>query len=320
MNDVSAPALIQPADDRSVAEAGARLRAGQLVAFATETVYGLGGDATNDRAVAAIFAAKGRPSFNPLIAHVADFDQVAPLVQVDDRARALMKRFWPGPLTLVLPRAAHSPISLLASAGLDTIAIRMPDHVVARAIIRAAGCPIAAPSANRSGAVSPTTAAHVAESLGERAGLIIDGGPCRVGVESTVLDVSTPFPTVLRPGGITADQIEAVLGQQPRSAQADAHAPKSPGMLESHYAPALAVRLNAGSARAGEALLGFGAMDCTLNLSPAGDLEEAAAHLFAMMRALDRAPFTALAVAPIPEHGLGAAINDRLRRAAAPRS
>lgn len=320
MNDVSAPALIQPANDRSVAAAGARLRAGQLVAFATETVYGLGGDATNDRAVATIFAAKGRPSFNPLIAHVADFDQVEALVQVDDRARALMARFWPGPLTLVLPRAAHSPISLLASAGLDTIAIRMPDHDVARAIIRAAGRPIAAPSANRSGAVSPTTAAHVAESLGERAGLIIDGGPCRVGVESTVLDLSTPTPTVLRPGGITADQITAVLGQQPRSAHADASAPKSPGMLESHYAPALAVRLNAVHARAGEALLGFGVMDCTLNLSPTGDLEEAAAHLFAMMRALDRPEFTALAIAPIPEHGLGAAINDRLRRAAAPRS
>lgn len=318
MNDVSAPALIQPANDRSVAAAGARLRTGQLVAFATETVYGLGGDATNDRAVAAIFAAKGRPSFNPLIAHVADFDLIETLVQVDDRARALMKRFWPGPLTLVLPRAAHSPISLLASAGLDTIAIRMPDHDVARAIIRAAGRPIAAPSANRSGAVSPTTAAHVAESLGERAGLIIDGGPCRVGVESTVLDLSTPIPTLLRPGGITADQIEAVLGQKAQSAQADASAPKSPGMLESHYAPALAVRLNAEHAHAGEALLGFGAMDCTLNLSPTGDLEEAAAHLFAMMRALDRAPFTALAVAPIPEHGLGAAINDRLRRAAAP--
>ena len=313
-------ARIEPATPLSVAAAGARLRAGQLVAFATETVYGLGGDATNDRAVAAIFAAKGRPSFNPLIAHVADFDQVETLVQVDDRARALMARFWPGPLTLVLPRAAHSPISLLASAGLDTIAIRMPDHDVARAIIRAAGCPIAAPSANRSGAVSPTTAAHVAESLGERAGLIIDGGPCRVGVESTVLDLSTPTPTLLRPGGITADQIKAVLGQQPQSAQADASAPKSPGMLESHYAPTLAVRLNAAHARAGEALLGFGAMDCTLNLSPAGDLEEAAAHLFAMMRALDRAPFTTLAVAPIPEHGLGAAINDRLRRAAAPRS
>ncbi|AVM74904.1 L-threonylcarbamoyladenylate synthase [Magnetospirillum gryphiswaldense] len=313
-------ARIEPATPLSVASAGARLRAGQLVAFATETVYGLGGDATNDHAVAAIFAAKGRPSFNPLIAHVADFDLIETLVQVDDRARALMKRFWPGPLTLVLPRAAHSPISLLASAGLDTIAIRMPDHDVARAIIRAAGRPIAAPSANRSGAVSPTTAAHVAESLGERAGLIIDGGPCRVGVESTVLDLSTPIPTLLRPGGITADQIEAVLGQKTQSAQADASAPKSPGMLESHYAPALAVRLNAEHAHAGEALLGFGAMDCTLNLSPTGDLEEAAAHLFAMMRALDRAPFTALAVAPIPEHGLGAAINDRLRRAAAPRS
>lgn len=320
MSQTLTHARIEAATPLSVAEAGILLRAGQLVAFATETVYGLGGDATNDRAVAAIFAAKGRPSFNPLIAHVADFDQVETLVQVDDRARALMARFWPGPLTLVLPRAAHSPISLLASAGLDTIAIRMPDHDVARAIIRAAGCPIAAPSANRSGAVSPTTAAHVAESLGERAGLIIDGGPCRVGVESTVLDLSTPIATLLRPGGITAEQIEAVLGQKPRSAQADASAPKSPGMLESHYAPARPVRLNAGHAHAGEALLGFGAMDCTLNLSPTGDLEEAAAHLFAMMRALDRAPFTALAVAAIPEHGLGAAINDRLRRAAAPRS
>ncbi|MBR9973288.1 L-threonylcarbamoyladenylate synthase [Magnetospirillum sulfuroxidans] len=311
---------IEAATPAFVAEAGAMLRAGQLVAFPTETVYGLGGDATNDHAVAAIFAAKGRPSFNPLIVHVAKIAEAETLVRIDARARALMAQFWPGPLTLVLPRAAGSPISLLASAGLDTIAIRLPAHDVARAVIRAAGRPIAAPSANRSGAVSPTTAAHVGESLGGRIGLILDGGPCRVGVESTVLDLSGPAPCLLRPGGITAEQIEAVLAQKLSRPTAHSAAPKSPGMLESHYAPSLAVRLNAATAANGEALLGFGPMACTRNLSEQGDLEEAAANLFAALRALDDPAFTAIAVAPIPENGLGCAINDRLRRAAAPRS
>lgn len=310
--------LVEPATPAVLAEAGALLRVGRLVAFPTETVYGLGGDATNDRAVAGIFEAKGRPSFNPLIVHVAEASDAERLVVVDDRARAVMARFWPGALTLVLPRRADSPVSLLASAGLDTIAVRVPDHPVARALIRAAGRPIAAPSANRSGAVSPTLAEHVAESLGARVALILDGGPCRVGVESTVLDLSGERPALLRPGGIAVEALEAVLGPLVRPTDG-AHAPKSPGMQESHYAPGLAVRLNATRAEAGEALLAFGPMDGTLNLSPGADLAEAAANLFAMLRALDRPDFTGIAVAPIPEHDLGLAINDRLRRAAAPR-
>ena len=319
MITLPAAARIEDATPAAIAEGGSLLRDGRLVAFPTETVYGLGADATNDRAVAAIFEAKGRPSFNPLIVHVATPGDVEALVTVDDRARAVIARFWPGPLTLVLPRRPDSPVSLLASAGLDTIAVRLPDHAVARAVIAAAGRPIAAPSANRSGAVSPTLAQHVAESLGARVGLILDGGPCRVGVESTVLDLSGTTPALLRPGGVPVEALEAALGLRLVRPTDHADAPKSPGMLESHYAPGLPVRLNAPSAAPGEAMLGLGAMDCTLNLSPSGDLEEAAANLFAMLRALDRPDFAAIAVAPIPDHGLGLAINDRLKRAAAPR-
>lgn len=312
-------ARIEPATPATIAEGGEMLRAGRLVAFPTETVYGLGGDATNDRAVAAIFEAKGRPSFNPLIVHVADAAGAEALVRVDERARAVMARFWPGPLTLVLPRRADSPISLLASAGLDTIAVRLPDHPVARALIAAARRPIAAPSANRSGAVSPTLPEHVAESLGARVGLILDGGPCRVGVESTVLDLSGEQAALLRPGGIAVEALEQALGGRLVRPTDHADAPKSPGMLASHYAPGLPVRLNVTQPEANEAVLAFGAMAGTLNLSPTGDLEEAAANLFAMLRALDRPGFTGIAVAPIPDHGLGLAINDRLKRAAAPR-
>ncbi|HLO79190.1 MAG TPA: L-threonylcarbamoyladenylate synthase [Magnetospirillum sp.] len=319
MTTLPAPAEIEPASPAAIALGGEMLRQGRLVAFPTETVYGLGADATNDRAVAAIFEAKGRPSFNPLIVHVAEPAEVETLVAVDDRARAVMARFWPGPLTLVLPRHANSPVSLLASAGLDTIAVRMPDHPVARAVIKASGRPIAAPSANRSGAVSPTLAEHVAESLGARVGLILDGGPCRVGVESTVLDLSGAEPALLRPGGIAVEALEQALGCRLIRPTDHADAPKSPGMLESHYAPGLPVRLNVTAPAAGEAVLGFGAVACTVNLSPGGDLAEAAANLFAMLRALDRAEFSGIAVAPIPEHDLGLAINDRLRRAAAPR-
>ncbi|MBX9635071.1 MAG: threonylcarbamoyl-AMP synthase [Magnetospirillum sp.] len=313
-------ACIETASPAAIAEAGGLIRDGRLVAFPTETVYGLGGDATNDRAVAAIFEAKGRPSFNPLIVHVADAADAEALVVVDDRARAIMARFWPGPLTLVLPRADHSAVSLLASAGLDTIAVRMPDHPIARALIRAAGRPIAAPSANRSGAVSPTLAEHVAESLGARVGLILDGGPCRVGVESTVLDLSGERPALLRPGGVPVEALELALGCVLIRPTDHADAPKSPGMLASHYAPSVAVRLNASHGLPGEALLALGDAAGTLNLSPSGDLEEAAANLFAMLRALDRPEFTGIAIMPIPEHGLGLAINDRLRRAAAPRT
>jgi L-threonylcarbamoyladenylate synthase len=301
-------------DTATITEAGRLLAAGQLVAFPTETVYGLGGDATNDHAVAAIFAAKGRPTFNPLIVHVARVEQAEDLVVVDPRARRLMARFWPGPLTLVLPRRPGSPVSLLASAGLDTIAIRLPDHAIARALIEAAGRPLAAPSANRSGGVSPTRAEHVDADL---AALVLDGGPCRVGVESTVLDLSGDHPALLRPGGIPLEELERELGPLLRTENPTA--PKSPGQLESHYAPGLPVRLDAEEPHPGEALLGFGPGAAELNLSPSGDVAEAAANLFAMLRALDRPGFSGIAVRPIPEHGLGLAINDRLRRAAAPR-
>ncbi len=308
----------------TVSEAARLIRDGGLVAFPTETVYGLGGDATNERAVAAIFEAKGRPQFNPLISHVLDVAEARRLVQWSDTADKLAARFWPGPLTLVLPRTKDSPIALLASAGLDTVAIRAPVHPVAQALIRAAGRPIAAPSANRSGAISPTRAEHVVESLGERVKMILDGGPCLVGVESTVLDLTTATPTLLRPGGATREAIEAVIGAVALSdaIPSGEAARKSPGQLESHYAPARPVRLNASSVGTDEGLLAFGphppagAM-LTCNLSPSGDLGEAAANLFAHLRALDRPGIGRIAVMAIPQTGLGLAINDRLRRAAA---
>lgn len=307
----------------TVSEAARLIRDGGLVAFPTETVYGLGGDATNERAVAAIFEAKGRPQFNPLISHVLDVAEARRLVQWSDTADKLAARFWPGPLTLVLPRTKDSPIALLASAGLDTVAIRAPAHPVAQALIRAAGRPIAAPSANRSGAISPTRAEHVVESLGERVKMILDGGPCLVGVESTVLDLTTATPTLLRPGGATREAIEAVIGAVALSdaIPSGEAARKSPGQLESHYAPARPVRLNASSVGTDEGLLAFGphppagAM-LTCNLSPSGDLGEAAANLFAHLRALDRPGIGRIAVMAIPQTGLGLAINDRLRRAA----
>lgn len=315
--------LVEPTAE-TVAEAARLLRDGRLVAFPTETVYGLGGDATNDRAVAAIFEAKGRPQFNPLISHVLDTASAKAFVKWNDDAEKLAARFWPGPLTLVLPRTEGSPISLLATAGLDTVAIRAPSHPVAQALIRAAGRPVAAPSANRSGAVSPTRAEHVAESLGERVPMILDGGPCLVGVESTVLDLSGNRPALLRPGGATREEIEAVVGPIVLSdaIPSGESARKSPGQLASHYAPSRPVRLEATRVGPDEGLLAFGpgapagAM-LTCNLSPAGDLGEAAANLFAMLRALDRPGIGRIAVMPIPQTGLGLAINDRLRRAAA---
>lgn len=297
------------------------IRGGRLVAFPTETVYGLGADATQDRAVAAIFAAKGRPAFNPLIAHVLDAAEARRHVVWNDLAERLAAAFWPGPLTLVLPRVENCRLSLLASAGLDTAAVRAPSHPIARALIAAAGVPIAAPSANRSGAISPTRPEHVVESLGDSVDLVIDGGPCEVGLESTVLDLTTPRPTLLRPGGTTREAIEAVIGAiEQGPAIGAAGALHSPGQLESHYAPCAAVRLNATTAAAGETMLGFGPIDGARNLSPRGDLVEAAANLFAMLRQLDASGASTIAVAAIPEEGLGIAINDRLRRAAAPRS
>ncbi len=312
---------VQPADETHLAQAGRILRDGGLVAFPTETVYGLGADATNDEAVARIFAAKDRPSFNPLIVHVRDAGEASGYVAMNEDARALADRFWPGPLSMVLPRHADCSLSLLVSAGLETVAVRVPRGNVAQALIAATARPIAAPSANRSGAVSPTTAAHVADSLGDAVDMILDGGPCPVGLESTVVDLSHGTPTLLRPGGLPLGDIEAVIGPLRRAGR-DA-AIKSPGMLERHYAPGRPLRLDATDVLSGEALLAFGANPPTgaaviLNLSPRGDTAEAAANLFAMLRALDRPDVAAIAVMPVPETGLGLAINDRLRRAATP--
>jgi L-threonylcarbamoyladenylate synthase len=309
---------VVPATEASIAEAAAALRAGHLVAFPTETVYGLGADATNDRAVASIFAAKDRPRFNPLIAHVPDADAALALVRGDGRAARLAARFWPGPLTLVLPRADGCPVSLLATAGLETLAVRVPDHPVALALLRATGRPVAAPSANRSGSVSPTAAAHVAESLDGIPDMILDGGPCAVGVESTVIDLSGAQPVLLRPGGVPAEAIETIVGPL---AAAGGGAPRAPGMLERHYAPRHPLRTDATAVRGDEALLAFGpraltGAAVTRNLSATGDVEEAAANLFAMLRELDRADVAGIAAMAVPETGLGRAINDRLRRAA----
>ena len=321
------PPATSPATTEAIAHAAKLLREGRLVAFPTETVYGLGGDATSDTAVAAIFAAKGRPHFNPLIVHVPSLAEAEAIAILDARARQAARFFWPGPLTLVLRRREGCPVSLLASAGLDTVAVRMPAHPVAQALLRETGRPLAAPSANRSGRVSPTEAAHVATEFGAEFGegiaLILDDGRCPVGLESTVLDLSGATPCLLRAGGLTLERLSEHLGPI-ETGRGNPHAPRSPGQLSSHYAPRLPLRMDAVGVRPGEALLAFGPLPRfgfvhVLNLSPRGDLTEAAANLFAMMRRLDRPDFTGIAVMPIPEQGLGRAINDRLRRAAAPR-
>lgn len=318
---------IVAADDRSIAEAARLIRAGELVAFPTETVYGLGADATDGRAVARIFAAKGRPSFNPLIAHVADLAAAQRLAIFDPESLALAAAFWPGPLTLVLPRQPDCPVSDLATAGLDTIAIRMPSHPVALALLAAARVPVAAPSANRSGHVSPTTAEHVADDLGDRVAMILDGGPTDHGLESTVVACRPDGIHLLRPGAVTAEEIERITRRPLRrpAEPSQPTAPQSPGQLESHYAPRAAVRLDASDVRSGEALLAFGPDPLghdgpMINLSRTGDLIEAAGTLFAALRSLDASGVIVIAVMPIPNVGLGEAINDRLKRAAAPRS
>ncbi len=323
---VTAPApRILAATATAIAEAARAIRAGRLVAFPTETVYGLGANATDDRAVAAVFAAKGRPQFNPLIVHTADADAARRLARFDVRAEALAAAFWPGPLTLVLPRAENCPVSRLASAGLDTLAVRVPDNEIARALLAACGCPLAAPSANPSGRTSPTTAAHVAALLGARVDLILDGGPCRVGLESTVLDLSGALPKILRLGAVGPEDIAKRIGQAALDASHetvdDDAARRSPGQSRRHYAPSVPLRLDATDVRAGEALLAFGrdvpkTSGPFRNLSVAGDVIEAAANLFAMLHDLDRPGVAAIAVMAIPEQGLGRAINDRLRRAA----
>lgn len=307
-----------PLDEAGLDRAARTVRRGGLVAFPTETVYGLGADATNDTATASIFAAKGRPQFNPLIVHFADADVLQRHVEVTEIARRLADRFWPGPLTLVLKRRADCKLSRLVSAGLDTVAVRMPAHGGARDLLRLTGRPIAAPSANASGRLSPTTAAHVAASLDGRVDLILDGGPCKVGLESTVLDATGDDPVLLRPGGLAVEAVEDLIGRRVLRSLHDDNAPKSPGMLLSHYAPGLPVRLNAESAGPGEAHLGFGDISGTVSLSVEGDLLEAAANLFRLLHELDDPRrFSGIAVAPVPETGLGLAVNDRLRRAAA---
>ncbi len=319
------------ADAAGIARAASLIRAGRLVAFGTETVYGLGADATSARAVASVFAAKGRPHFNPLICHYADAAAAFAHVEPTPLARALAAAFWPGPLTVVLPRRVTCPVALLAGAGLETLAVRVPAGTAALALVAAAGVPVAAPSANRSGQVSPSSAAHVLAGLDGRIAAVLDSGPCPVGVESTVLDLTGPRPFLLRPGGTTLDAIEAVAGPvqrgvTPAAAEA-ARTLRSPGLLVSHYAPVLPVRLDAAGAAADEALLAFGppppGAGAVFQLSLGGDVAEAAARLFDGLRRLDaegqRLGLRAIAAMPVPDRGLGLAINDRLQRAAAPR-
>lgn len=313
---------VRAADWAAIDEAARLLRQGMLVAFPTETVYGLGADATNDDAVAAIFAAKGRPTFNPLILHVADIREAKAIAYMDERAEHLAQRLWPGPLTLVLKRREDAKVSLLASAGLDTVAVRSPAHPVARPLLRLTGRPIAAPSANLSSRVSATDATHVAAELGDKVAMILDGGPTPLGIESTVVDMTGEVPVILRPGSVQPEEISAIVGVECRVAAAGGDI-KSPGMMARHYAPSTPLRLNCKAADKDEALLAFGPKApkesaTVLNLSAKGDLIEAAANLFAMLRRLDASGAKAIAVMPIPEEGIGRAINDRLRRAAQP--
>lgn len=322
------PPDIRNAQAQSIAVAARLLADDQLVAVPTETVYGLGANAQSGTAVARLYAAKGRPRFNPLIAHVRDAAKAAELAELPELGRRLADAFWPGPLTLVLKRRDHAPISDLATAGLDTIAVRVPAHPVMQALLSAFGHAIVAPSANRSGHVSATSAHEVAADFdSEQVAMILDGGACRLGIESTIIDVTGEQPRLLRPGAIARQAIDAITplihGGAHGTTLDDTSRPRAPGLLASHYAPRARVRLDALDARTGEALLAFGPnaphAAITINLSPTGDLVEAAAHLFSALRRLDAQGVAAIAVMPIPQHGLGEAINDRLRRAAAPR-
>lgn len=316
--------VIKP-DAAGIAAAARCLAAGGLVAFPTETVYGLGADAGNGRAIARLYAAKGRPQFNPLISHVASFGEAQRLGTFNEVAKKFAAAFWPGPLTLVVPKRADCAVADLALAGLDTIALRMPAHPVARALLTDFGKPIVAPSANRSGHVSPTSTPHVLADLRSRIDLVVDGGTCPVGVESTIVAV-VEEPKLLRPGGVTREQIERVLGRSLADGVIVNERPLAPGMLASHYAPKAKLRLNAETLHEDEALLAFGPPlafkngQFVRNLSPRRDLVEAAANLFSHLRALDASGADTIAVMKVPNDGLGEAINDRLRRAAAPKS
>jgi L-threonylcarbamoyladenylate synthase len=309
--------MILPIDESAIARAAALIRDGQLVAVPTETVYGLAADATSGEAVAGIYAAKGRPSFNPLIVHVADIPQAEALAVLHSPARRLAEAFWPGPLTMVLPARVGSPVSSLVTAGLDTIAIRMPAHPAMRELIIASDRPLAAPSANASGRITATQAAHVVASLGDRVPLILDGGATTHGLESTIVAVESDRLRLLRPGPIDAERLADVAGL-PIAMSADGKI-EAPGQMASHYAPSKPLRLDATDRRNGEWLIGFGPVQGDESLSRSGDLIEAAARLFDMLHRADTADAPAIAVAPIPAGGLGLAINDRLNRAAAPR-
>tara|TARA_B100000686_G_C16795546_1_gene982033 strand:- start:1388 stop:2332 length:945 start_codon:yes stop_codon:yes gene_type:complete len=314
--------MILPNTIDTVRKAANLLTKGRLVAFPTETVYGLGADATSDEAVAKIFEVKNRPSFNPLIIHLAEASDVEKLAIMTQAAKLLADAFWPGPISLVLRRTNHCPVSFLASAGLDTVAVRVPSHPIAKLILEESKIPIAAPSANISGKVSPTTAKHVLDSLGPQLNLIVDSGPCEIGLESTVVDCTQEKPAILRPGGVTYEELIKVLGAL-ENRETDRQAPIAPGTMESHYAPSATIRMNANHAKVGEGLLAFGPeihsnKNNKFNLSPEGNLVEAAANLFSMIRKLDQ-EYNKIAVMPIPNHGLGIAINDRLQRAAAAR-
>ena len=302
---------------KDILKAAGLLLSGELVAFPTETVYGLGALATDDKAVAQIYGAKGRPTFNPLISHLPNVEAACALGEFSADAVKLAALFWPGPLTLVVPRSSSCSVSLLVSAGLPSIALRVPQHPIAFELLRAVGQPVVAPSANPSGRISPTTAQHVRDGLGDKVSMILDGGPCAVGVESTVISFLDGKATLLRPGGLAREVIELALGF--RLSDATSGVMHSPGQMESHYAPHAMMRLNAASAVNGEAYLGFGKFAGTHNLSPSGDVVEAAANLFCMLHELDATEPERIAVAPIPMIGLGEAINDRLKRAAAPR-
>jgi len=310
------------ADPAAIEAAACCLTAGGLVAFPTETVYGLGAAAGNGAAIARLYAAKGRPRFNPLIAHVADVTAARRCGRFDSAAEQLAAAFWPGPLTLVLPKQADCGVAHLALAGLDSVAVRVPAHPVALALLAAFKEPVVAPSANRSGHVSPTSAVHVLADLRGRIDMVLDGGNCPIGVESTVV-ACVGAPRLLRPGGLPRDEIERVIGRALDIAPTADEKPLAPGMLSSHYAPKARLRLNASEAEPGEALLAFGAAPAsdalTLNLSPRGDLIEAATNLFSHLRALDASGAKTVAVMRVPRKGLGEAINDRLARAAAPR-
>ncbi|WP_420606154.1 L-threonylcarbamoyladenylate synthase [Novosphingopyxis sp.] len=307
--------MIKPATQTNIAEAAALLRVGEAVALPTETVYGLAADAASADAVAQIYRIKGRPSFNPLIVHVRDLAHGETLAHFDQRARDLAARFWPGPLTLVLPRRGDAPLAEAVTAGLPTVALRCPAHDVMQAVLRTSGLALAAPSANRSGAISPSEAVHVAASLGDRVQLILDGGPTRQGLESTIVKLEDHGWRLLRTGPLSPEELIEALGSPPRAKTGQGI--EAPGQLANHYAPVKPLRLNAQNAAPDEWWIGFGPVTGDDNLSSAGDLAEAAAHLYAALHRADAEGRARIAVAPVPEHGIGAAINDRLRRAAA---